>query len=78
MPTVIIGLIGSMYYAGLVVGSFRMERFIVRVGHIRAFSVFASMLAAICVIHGLFFNVWLWIGLRFMGGFATGIVSSKL
>lgn len=71
VPTFLIGLIGSTYYAGLVVGSFRMEPFIVRVGHIRAFSVFASMLAAICVLHGLFFNVWLWVGLRFLGGFAT-------
>lgn len=71
VPTFMIGLIGSTYYMGLVVGSFRMEPFIVRVGHIRAFSVFASMLAAICVVHGMFFNVWLWVALRFMGGFAT-------
>lgn len=69
--TLMIGLMGSVYYAGLIIGSFRIERFIIRVGHIRAFSVFASALAAICVIHGLIYNPWLWLILRFLGGFAT-------
>lgn len=70
-PTYFIGMIGAAYYAGLVLGSFRIERFIIRVGHIRAFSAFASGLAVICVLHGFYYNPWLWLVMRFLGGFAT-------
>lgn len=67
-------LVGSMtgvYYAGLVSGSFKIEKFIVRVGHIRAFSTFASTLAVITILHGIFYNMPLWLILRFISGFAT-------
>ncbi|GAB4391799.1 MAG: MFS transporter [Gammaproteobacteria bacterium] len=67
-------LIGSMttaYYLGLMLGAFRIERFIVRVGHIRAFSAFSSTLAVICILHGIFVEPWLWLLFRLMGGFAT-------
>jgi len=36
-----IGAMTGIFYAGLVCGSFRIESFIMRVGHIRAFSTFA-------------------------------------
>jgi len=67
-------LIGSMsgfYYAGLMYGAFRLERFIIRVGHIRAFSTFASSLAVVTILHGIFYHMYFWMFLRFIGGFAT-------
>jgi len=67
----IIGLMTGAYYAGLVVASFRVERFISRVGHIRAFATFASALSVISLLQGMFISNSLWFVLRFLGGFAT-------
>ncbi|CEK09228.1 MFS transporter [Legionella hackeliae] len=63
-----IGAMTGIYYAGLVVGSFRVERFITRVGHVNAYAVFASALAVIYLLHGIFYNVSFWLALRFIGG----------
>lgn len=66
-----IGAMTGIFYSGLVFGSFRIERFITRVGHIRAYSVFSASLAVICLVHGLFYHLWLWLILRFAAGFVT-------
>lgn len=66
-----IGGLTTAYYAGLVVGSFKVEGIIIRVGHIRAFAAFASLLSVICMLHGFWENAWFWIGLRFVGGICT-------
>ncbi|MCR9191696.1 MAG: MFS transporter [Gammaproteobacteria bacterium] len=66
-----VGAMTGMYYAGLVCGSFKIERFIVRVGHIRAFSTFASALAVMSLLHGIFYNMPFWLVLRFLSGFMT-------
>jgi len=70
-PVMLIGSLTGVFYAGLFIGSYRVERFIIRVGHIRAYSVFSSMLAIICLLHGIFYNPYLWVFLRFIAGFAT-------
>ncbi len=69
--SITIGAMTSAYYAGLVIGSFRSERFILRVGHIRAFSFFASLLTVICIAQGIYVEPWFWLLLRVGGGFAT-------
>jgi len=66
-----IGAMTGVFYAGLVCGSFKIEPFITRVGHIRAFSTFASLLAVISLLHGIFYNMPLWFVLRFITGFGT-------
>jgi len=66
-----IGAMTGIFYAGLVCGSFRIAPFIARVGHIRAFSTFASLLAVISLLHGIFYNMPLWFILRFITGFGT-------
>lgn len=71
VPSVYVGAMTSAYYLGLVIGSFQIEKLILSVGHIRVFAAFASLLAAICILHGIIFNVPLWIFLRLIGGFAT-------
>jgi MFS family permease len=70
-PALLIGAMTGFYYAGIVCGSFRVEHFIVRVGHIRAFSTFASALAVISLLHGIFYQMYFWLFLRFIGGIAT-------
>ena len=66
-----VGAVTAAYYLGLVIGSFNIEKIIIRVGHIRAFSAFASALAVISLLHGIFYNIPFWLGLRLVGGFAT-------
>lgn len=68
---ILIGSMSGIYYIGLVCGAFRIEPFINKVGHIRAFSTFASTLAVVSLLHGFFYNIPLWLILRFIGGFCT-------
>lgn len=69
--SLVIGAMTAAYYLGLGLGSFRIEPFIVRVGHIRAFAAFASTLAVVSTLQGLLSNPLFWLVLRLMGGFAT-------
>lgn len=67
-----IGLIGAAYSAGFLVGCFTISVLIRRVGHIRAFTVFASVQSAATVLFALT-PVDLWTVLRFiMGAAAAG------
>ncbi len=66
-----IGAMTGVYYAGLAVGSFKIERYLITIGHIRAFAAFASFLAAISLFQGMIINLWVWLILRFIGGIAT-------
>lgn len=70
----IIGLASSAYYAGFIIGSFCIEGFIRRVGHIRAYSFFASIVAVISMLHGLVLSEWMWILFRFLYGVAFAAV----
>lgn len=69
--SLLIGIISGAYYAGLAIGSFNIERSIVRVGHIRVFAAFASILSIMGLLQGIFVNPYLWILFRFIAGFAT-------
>ncbi len=65
------GLVMSMFYAGLVLGSFAIPRLVQEVGHIRAFAAFAA-LTTVCVMgHGLVFNPVSWAVLRLVAGVAV-------
>jgi MFS family permease len=68
---VIIGLMTTFLYAGLLFGSFKIERIIHRVTHIRAYAAFASIIAIIPLLHMLYGNVYFWFLLRFFYGIAT-------
>lgn len=67
-----IGFISTAYFAGLLLGSFLNIPLILRIGHIRAYSAYASLLAVLCLLHGLFVDPLTWSILRFGGGIATG------
>jgi MFS family permease len=71
IPQFMIGLVSSSFYAGLTIGAFIIEPFIVRVGHIRAFSTFASLLSALYICQGFYLDEWTWIIIRFFIGYCT-------
>ncbi|MGU5660708.1 MFS transporter [Aeromonas sanarellii] len=55
-----IGLVSAAYFGGLVLGAFVNARLIIRVGHIRAYAAYASLLCFLFLLHGM------------VVGFATG------
>jgi len=64
-----VGMITAAYYAGLTLGSLYAHRIITRVGHIRAFSAFASVVSVAALSHALFVDAPLWALLRMTQGF---------
>lgn len=67
-----IGAVSTAYFAGLMAGTFINSRLIVRVGHIRAYSAYASILCSVALLYGMFVAPETWLLLRLLGGFATG------
>ena len=67
--TLVIGIVGTAYFLGLVVGSLRVPRLIRRVGHIRAFAAFVSVFSASSLTYAIHRDPMLWAGLRLIDGF---------
>ena len=66
---VIVGLVVAAYFAGLLFGALSCARFVSRVGHIRAFAAFASIMSVsalgiVLVVHPL-----AWALMRLLGGY---------
>jgi len=75
-----IGLTGSAYYLGFLLGCLSVPMLIRRAGHIRAFSVFVAVATMALLAAGLFEIYLLWLLLRFgcgwaLAGFYTTIES---
>lgn len=66
--TLMIGAVATAYFAGLTVGALRAAPVVQRVGHIRAFAAFVSLLSASTLAYALFQNVLFWASLRFIDG----------
>jgi MFS family permease len=66
--TAVSGCVLACYFTGLLVGSFLCHRIIQRVGHIRAFAVFASTTTAVALLHSLGQSAWFWALLRLVSG----------
>ncbi len=64
------GLVTTAYFVGQLVGSSLSGRVIDRVGHIRAFASFATMLSAAALVYALVDGLVLWAGARLINGFA--------
>lgn len=65
----ITGLIMSSFYVGFLSGSILAPRIMVQVGHVRVFAAFAAIASATILVHAVFVEVWVWIGLRLISGF---------
>lgn len=70
-PIAITGIVLSCYFAGLLAGSAVCYRPIQRVGHIRAFTIFAAGTTATTLLHGLWVAPVAWGVLRFLCGIST-------
>ena len=68
-PPETIGLLLSGYYAGLIAGCRLAPAAVRDVGHIRAFTAFASVASAVALAHALIVHPALWIALRVVTGF---------
>ncbi|WP_142847460.1 MFS transporter [Telmatospirillum sp. J64-1] len=68
IPSFLNGLVMSSYFLGLVIGSLYGNRLIEAVGHIRAFSVFASVFSAATLAHGYYVAPAPWAALRMLEG----------
>lgn len=67
-PAFSIGLITTAFYAGFVYSAFKTEKFIIRVGHIRAFATFASTFTAMILLQGIIVSPIVWFFLRLVSG----------
>ncbi|WP_210401725.1 MFS transporter [Lacimicrobium sp. SS2-24] len=67
-----IGAVSTAYFAGLMAGTFVNSKLILRVGHIRAYAAYASILCSVALMYGMFVAPETWLLLRLLGGFATG------
>lgn len=65
----LIGIVMTAYYVGQAIGSHYSKNVIFRVGHIRAFTVFAAVGAATTLIYDPFFSAPTWFALRVINGF---------
>lgn len=63
-----VGLVTAAFFAGLTAGSLYGYRVVARVGHIRAFSAFASLLSAATLAHALTGDPAAWAALRLSEG----------
>jgi len=74
-PTTLIGLVATAFYGGFLAGSLVVPTLIERVGHVRAFAALASLASTTALLHVVFIDPGLWIGLRLVSGFAyAGLV----
>ena len=72
LPSWWLGLLTASYFVGLISGSFINCHLLARIGHIRAYAAYASVLTIIALAYGMWSHPAFWVVLRLCGGFATG------
>lgn len=65
-----LGLLGTAWATGFVLGCIYSQRLVRRIGHVRAFSAFSAMIAIIALLTGLLIDPVSWILLRVVTGFS--------
>jgi MFS family permease len=68
--TFVVGAAASAYFFGFLLGTLTCQRMIDRVGHIRAFGVFAVSSSNIAILYAVLHDPWLWVLLRGAAGYA--------
>ncbi len=71
VPSLLIGIVFSAYYIGFLAGSLTCERLIDRVGHIRAFGVFAVATSIATLLLAVTSNVYAWVIFKVLAGYAV-------
>jgi len=70
-PSFLIGIVFSAYFVGFLTGSLTCERLINRVGHIRAFGVFAVVASIATLLLAITPNIYAWVAFKVIGGYAV-------
>lgn len=70
-----LGLLGTSWASGFVLGCLFAPRVVRRIGHVRAFSAFASTIAIIALLTGMLVDPVWWIALRAVTGFSLAATS---
>jgi MFS family permease len=65
---VIIGIISSAYYAGMFLGALFTSKLIEKIGYIKSFIIFSTLLSVFCLLQGFFINAYIWSILRILNG----------
>ena len=63
------GFVVAAYFSGLLLGGLFAARVVTRVGHIRSFAAFASLMSASALMHPIFVDGYAWMGFRMVAGF---------
>lgn len=70
IPVNQIGIIAAGFYAGMIIGAFKIEKLVSRIGHIRGYAAFAAILTVVTLCQGLYFEVFTLFMLRLFTGFS--------
>ena len=65
----LVGIIVASYFFGLLCGGVFAGRIVARVGHIRSFAAFASLMSVTALLHPMWISVGGWMVLRILSGF---------
>ncbi|NQV69887.1 MAG: MFS transporter [Pseudohongiella sp.] len=65
-----LGVLGSAYFAGFLLGCFSIPRLVSRIGHVRCFATLSALLTASILALALLETFALWFVLRFIAGIA--------
>ena len=65
----LVGFIVAAYFTGLLLGGLFAGRVVTRVGHIRSFAAFASLMSVSALLFPIFVTPTAWMILRMLGGF---------
>ena len=68
-PELTVGLLGSVYFAGMLAGTLAAPAIIRRGGHIRAFAAFIALSVVSVVLMPVFVSPWAWLVFRALIGF---------
>lgn len=77
-PVALTGAIMAAYYLGLALGGLRGKQVIFRIGHIRAFAVFAALTAATTLAYTAFFHPAAWLIFRLVNGFCIAGLTATI
>ena len=67
-PSELVGFIVASYFFGLLCGGVFAGKIVARVGHIRSFAAFASLMSISALMHPLWISVGGWMALRMLSG----------
>lgn len=67
-----IGIVTSALYLGILAGSLKIDKWIARVGHIRAFVILAALITIFVLAQAFWVQPWYWCVMRFLIGVCTG------